>query len=243
MSKTTRSTGPLREYVPGEMWLAEYPVRFAGIDLVARTTVVRLADGLLWVHSPGPLSNAFEAELEALGRPGYVIAPGTFHFLHAADFKQRYPAATLWVCPGIETKAPQMPFEFILGDRPPDDWAEQIDQVLVRGVSPMREVAFFHRASRTLVLTDLVENIGDESGDVDWKLRFWWKAVFHMWNHPKPAPEYQLGYKDKSAVRQSLERILAWDFERVILAHGELIEQDAQRVVREAWARPLSFAE
>lgn len=61
-----------------------------------------------------------------------------------------------------------------------------------------------------------------------------------MWNRPRPAPEYQLGWRDKAAARESLERILAWDFERVVLAHGDCIEAAARARLREAWARPLS---
>jgi glyoxylase-like metal-dependent hydrolase (beta-lactamase superfamily II) len=63
-----------------------------------------------------------------------------------------------------------------------------------------------------------------------------------MWNHPKPAPEYQLGWKDKAAARQSLKRILEWDFDRIVLSHGDLIEDDAKATARQAWEVPLSKA-
>jgi hypothetical protein len=69
----------------------------------------------------------------------------------------------------------------------------------------------------------------------------WWKAVMHMLNRPRPAPEYQMGWKDKAAAKRSLERILAWDFERVIIAHGENLESDAKQAMRAAWAKPLAF--
>jgi hypothetical protein len=86
-----------------------------------------------------------------------------------------------------------------------------------------------------LILVDLVENFGDATAQVDWKLKLWWKIVFHMWNTAKPAPEYQLGWRDRKAARDSLRRILRWDFQRVILAHGDLIEADARQVVEKAW--------
>ena len=94
----------------------------------------------------------------------------------------------------------ELRFDGLLGDRSPPDWADEIDQVLVRGTRFIVEVAFLHRDSRTLVLTDLVENIGDATPDAsDRLLRFWWKFVFRMWNRPRPAPEYQLGWRDKAA--------------------------------------------
>lgn len=83
---------------------------------------------------------------------------------------------------------------------------------------------------------DLLENIGDDyTHDAGLLLRFWWKAVFHMWNNPKPAPEYQLGWGNKDIVRKGLEKILSWDFEHIILAHGNLIEMDAKAVAKKAW--------
>ena len=63
-----------------------------------------------------------------------------------------------------------------------------------------------------------------------------------MWNNPKPAPEYQLGWRDKAAARAALSNMLLWDFERVILAHGDLIETDARRTVEQAWKIPLNSA-
>ena len=92
---------------------------------------------------------------------------------------------------------------------------------------------------KTLILVDLIENIGDETPHTNWALKFWWKAVFHMWNKPKTAPEYQIGWKDKAAAKKSLERILEWDFERIVIAHGDLIEADAKAVARRAWQKPL----
>ena len=58
-----------------------------------------------------------------------------------------------------------------------------------------------------------------------------------MWNNPKPAPEYQLGWKDKAAARDSLDKILHWDFERIVLAHGDLIEKNAKQIAQSAWRK------
>lgn len=107
--------------------------------------------------------------------------------------------------------------------------------MLVHGSRFIQEVAFFHRPSQTLILVDVIENYGDDTTEANAILRFWWKYVFRMWNRPKPAPEYQLGWKDKAAAKESLERILKWDFNRIIIAHGDLIEDDAKQVARNAW--------
>lgn len=229
----------LREYVPGAIWLCRYGVRYFGCALEARMTVIRLADGRLILHSPCEITEKLKQEIAALGPVVAILAPGNFHYLHVPSAQAAFPAAKTYICPGVEKKMPQMNYDAELGDVVPPDWADDLDQVLVHGSRWMREVAFFHKASKTLILVDLIENITDATPRTNWGLKFWWKIVFHMWNRPLPAPEYRLGWRDKAAARTSLERILEWDFLRVILAHGDLIDADAKRVVRKAWQAVL----
>ena len=118
-----------------------------------------------------------------------------------------------------------------------------LDQLLVRGNKFIWEVAFFHKPSKTLLLVDLIENFTDQTSNVNWLLKLWWKVVFHMWDQPKPAPEYQMGWKDKSAARKSLQTILEWDFEKIVVSHGDLIETNAKAMALEAWKKPLSALE
>jgi hypothetical protein len=70
-------------------------------------------------------------------------------------------------------------------------------------------------------------------------LKFWFKYVLRMWNHPRPAPEYRMGWSDRLAAADSLRRILAWDFRRIVLSHGDLIDRDAHEVAAEAWSTVL----
>lgn len=229
----------LLELIPEQIWLYPYPVRYAGLTFDARMTVMRLADGRLLLHSPAPINAELQQAIAALGPVAYLVAPGTYHYLHLPAAQQAFPNAETYICPGIERKCPELAFDWILGDRPPAAWSQELDQVLVRGNRLIWEVAFFHRASRTLLLVDLVENIGDRTVGVSWGLKVWWQVAFRMWNRPKPAPEYQLGWQrgeqHRQATRRSLECILDWDFERVILAHGDLIETNAQAALRQAW--------
>lgn len=128
-----------------------------------------------------------------------------------------------------------------MSDHSPEAWASEIDQILVRGNRVIWEVAFLDKPSKSLVLTDLVENIGDETEGTNWGLEFWWKVVIHMWDNPEPAPEYQMGWNDKAAAKRSLERILAWDLDRVVIAHGENLDSDLKKILRQAWAKLLAF--
>lgn len=228
------------EFVPDSIWLCQYPVYYSGINFNSRMSIVRLLDGSLMLHSPCNITEELREAISALGTVRSIVAPGSYHYLHVPSAQAAFPKAETYICPGIETKQPQMKFDWILGDKSPTAWEKDMEQVLVRGSRFMSEVAFFHKPSKTLLLVDLIENIGDKTEEVGLGIKLWWKAVFHMWNKPRPAPEYQIGWKDKKAAKHSLERMLAWDFERIILSHGDLIESDAKAAAREAWSAPLS---
>lgn len=229
----------MNETVPGVIWTKPYPVRYAGTRFSGRMTVLRLESGGLWIHSPGPMDGTTVDEISALGPVHFIIAPGTYHYVHVPACQAAFPDARTFIAPGLEQKRPELRFDSILGDTAEPEWKGELEQVAVRGTRFISEVAFFHASSRTLILVDLIENIGDRTEGVDWVLRFWWKAIMRMWNKARPAPEYQLGWGDRATVRSCLERILDWDFERVILSHGDLIDVNARALAREAWAKPL----
>lgn len=234
-------TYSIDEYLPGAIYIVEYPVRFGGMDLFSRMTIVRLSDGKLWLHSPCKVDISLKTQIDQLGEVAYIIAPGNFHHLHVSGLQAHYPGAETFLCPGLERKRADLSFDWILGNRPDPRWAPAFEQIVVQGTRIINEVAFLHKPTRTLILVDLLENIGDDyAHEAGLILKFWWKAVFHMWNNPKPAPEYQLAWGDKQIVRKGLEKILSWKFERIIIAHGNLIERDAKAVAARAWANVLN---
>jgi len=230
----------LTEYVQEQIWIYEYPIRYAGIDLFGRMTVIKLVNGDLLVHDPCRINASVKQEIDSIGDVKYIVAPGSYHHLFVTDFQQEYPNAETYLCPGLERKRTDIKFDWILGNRADPRWSNTLEQVLVQGTKFMWEVAFFHKPSKTLILVDLLENIGDDyKHPTGLYLRIWWKTIFRMWNNPKAAPEYQMGWGDKSVVRSSLQKIIAWNPERVILAHGELIEDNVHEVLTSAWQKVL----
>ena len=222
------------------LWLVAYPIRYMGTRFDARMTVIRLGSGELVLHSPCDITPALAEAIAALGPVGHIVAPGTFHHLHVASAQAAFPAAKTWICPGLEAKRPDLRHDGVLGDTPPAPWAGEIDQALVHGSRILREVAMFHRASATLILVDLIENFTDATPHTNRALRLWFKWVFRMWNRPRPAPEYRMGWRDRRAAAAVLHRILAWPFTRIVLSHGDLIETDAHAAAEAAWASVLA---
>ncbi|MEO7037508.1 MAG: DUF4336 domain-containing protein [Polyangiaceae bacterium] len=228
----------LHEFVRDQIWLAAYPVSLGGARFDARMTLARRSDGALVVHSPGPMDEAMRTRIEKLGSVAVIVAPGDFHHLHVASCQRAFPEAETWICPGVERKQPALRYDGFLGSTAPPCLAADFALVGVFG-RLMCEVAMLHRPSRTLLLVDLIENFGDKTLRVNWMLKAWWK-LFRMWNVPGPAPEYRVGgWRDRAGAGSAFQQIVAWDFERIVIAHGDLIERDAKAIARRAWRSHL----
>ncbi len=229
----------LQEYVPGTIWLMPYPVSLAGARFEARMALVRLDDGSLMVHSPGPIDADVRERIQALGDVALIVAPGNFHHLYVADCQRAFPSAATWICPGVERRAATLCFDGVLGEALPASMQPAFEQVFVRG-RLIAEVALLHRPTGTLLLVDLLERFSDATPNVNGVLRACCKLM-GMWNRPALGPEYRLfGWADRAAARSALGRILAWNARRVVIAHGDLVEADTSAVLRKAWRAALA---
>jgi hypothetical protein len=195
-------------------------------------TVIRLADGRLLLHSPVALDATLRGQLDAMGNVSFVVAPNRVHHLYAGEVARAYPGARLWVAPGLDRKRPDLVFEAVLGDEAPEEWRGEVDQVFFRGRPYENEVAFFHRASRTLILCDLAFNFGPRAA---WPTRLLMKLL-RSYGRLAPSKLDPLLIRDRSAARESLEHILAWDFDRIIVAHGDVLESGGHEVLSQGYA-------
>ena len=121
------------EYIPNKLYIVEYPVHFAGMDIFARMTIVKLEDDKLWVHNTASLDKELKNQIDQLGKVAYIIAPGTYHHLHVVDFQKCYPDAETFICPGLEQKRPDIEYDWVLGNRPDSRWQDEFEQVAVTG--------------------------------------------------------------------------------------------------------------
>ena len=145
-------------------------------------------------HSPCHITAAIALELSALGPVSHIVVPGNFHYLHATSAQSAFPDAKTWVCPGIEKKFFRSEVRWHSRRcSAPNPGSGEIDQVLVQGARIMREIAMYHRASRTLILVDLIENFTDGTPNIGGALKFWFKYVLRMWGKPGPHPNTRWG--------------------------------------------------
>ncbi|HEY8926924.1 MAG TPA: DUF4336 domain-containing protein [Polyangia bacterium] len=228
---TTESL-PLIEYVPGLVWVKEHQLRLMGASFRTRMTVLRL-DGGLCLHSPVVIDDSTREDIEKLGEVIALVAPSNCHHLYFASAQAAFPRARTFGTAGVQRKRRDLQFDEIIGDEPPSCWAGQMDQVFV-GNRIMREVDFLHRASRTLVAVDLVENFSENTAGTNGLLRAM-MTVCGMWGRPRPAPELRWLTLDRSAARTAIEQLLAWSFDRAVIAHGDLLNRAPHDAIRAAW--------
>lgn len=220
---------PGREDVPAgdRLRIFHAPLKFYGIPFGTRMTVARLADGTLWVHSPIALTPEIRDSLDALGPVAHVVTPNKLHHLYLTPFQDAYPRARIYAPPGLAKKRSDIRFDGTLGDGPPP-WGGDIDFVTVYGSWAVVEVAFFHRASRTLILGDLLENF---SRDDPWLTRVA-ARIDGMYGRPGTPRDWRLTFHDRRAARRAVARILDWPFDSIVLAHGRLVADGAHAAFR-----------
>ncbi|MCA9513933.1 MAG: DUF4336 domain-containing protein [Myxococcales bacterium] len=215
------------------LWTVDRGQRFGGLEVGTRMTVVRLADGGLWLCSAVPLDDALAAELDALGPVRWIVLPNLFHHLYARVAAARYPAARVAAPAAITAKKqPELRVDLPLSASPPESWGGAIAPIPLDGLPKLQETAFFHRPSRTLVLTDVLFNLARPEG-------VWARVVLGALDAaggPRVDRYIRWLTKDRAAFRASLERALAFEPERVIMAHGAVIERGGAAALREAAA-------
>ena len=215
-----------------DLFVAERPQKFYGLPVGTRMTVVRLAGRRLLLHSPVALDAALRTQLDALGRVRFAVAPNRVHHLYAGEVAVHYPEARLWLAPGLARKRPDLVHEAVLGDEAPPEWRGELEQVFFRGRPYENEVVFFHRASRTLLLCDLAFNFGPRAAFATRLLM----RLLRSYGRLGPSTLDPLLIRDRRAARESLERILAWDFDRIVVSHGDVLERGGRETLRRGYA-------
>jgi hypothetical protein len=214
------------------MWFVEQSFDLYRAELGIRMTVVRLPGGDLWLHSPVRFGENLAAQLSEFGPVRHIVSPSKMHRLFVLDWLAAFPAATHYVAAGMTLRAPGAKLPTTLGPSAPREWGGAIETQELLGVPELNEIEFYHAPTRTLILTDLLFNIIE--GD-------WWTRLFFTLNgaygRPALTRVYRRFVKDPVAFRGSVERLQRWDYDRVVVSHGAVIERDGKSALAAAMTR------
>lgn len=225
------------EQIGERIWVKRFDCRVFGANLGKTVTVMRLASGPVVVHSAGPLSESDYDGIREIGEPGWLMEGSRAHDTFSKQLRAAFPQATYLLPPKFPIAARKLaPAQTLRASVGPDEWGDEIGIHRVGGIPALSEHAVLHRPSRTLILSDLMMNLEiPPRGRIPFFLR--WVSGFKSF--PATSRLLRAFVRDPEAVAASVETLLAWDFDRVVVGHGAFVENNAKATLASvlAWAR------
>ena len=223
---TVTEPRPLAE----NLWLLAYPLKMLGADLRRNVTLIRLRSGKVVIHSTAPFSPEDVSAIRALGEPGWLLDGILRHDTFTKEGRAAFPGIP-YLAPEGFSEVVGFPTEPIVPA--PVEWDGELQALEIQGAPEARDTALLHVPSRTLILTELVFNFG---GDEPIWTELLLRVAVGDHHHPGMSRPMKAGVKDKAAFESSLATILGWDFDRVIVGHGDVIDFDGKAILRAALA-------
>lgn len=228
-------------FVDGPLVHMSYPgLSFIKIPFPTRMTVIQLSNGDSWLHSP----IAYQAELanaiEAMGPIRHIVSPNKIHYAHVQEWKAAFPDAITWASPGVRERARSqgiaVHFDRDLSQTAPQQWEVDLLQTMVPG-SYLNKVVFFHKASKTLVVADVIQSFELDRIKQPYRFLVWAAGAYHPYGQ-MPIDLRSTFWPNKRQVCEAVNEVISWKPERIIVSHGRCIESDAEAAIRYAfrWA-------
>lgn len=223
--------------VDGPLVYMAYPgASFLKIPFPTRMSVVSLGRGALWLHSPVAYSERLADQVREMGNVSHIVSPNLIHYAHIREWADRFPAATVWASPRVRERARSqgidVRFDKDLERTPPDAWRGVLRQTIIPGKF-MDEVVFFHETSRTLILTDTIQNYELDKLRQPYRLLVWLARAYAP-HGQMPIDLRSTFLPSKGEVGDAVREILSWRPARIVISHGKCIDENAAEALR--WA-------
>jgi hypothetical protein len=221
----------LAEIVDGRIWSSERPVWFGGVRLRARTSVVRLDDGGLLLHSPAPPSEDWLKSVAALGQVRWLVVPNCFHHLGTPAAAAVFPAAKVVAPKSAAARNAALRVDVDLQEPAFAAAVPELALVPLDGVPFLDETLLYHRPTRSLLGADVVLR-ADEHDHWSWRFAARLTGCYRRLRVP---PDVRKKVVDKAAASRSLRAVQTLDVERLIVAHGAVVDDAPLAQLAEAW--------
>ena len=211
------------------VWTDHEPMRFFGLPLGRRVTAIRTQANEVVVFSPLSWSPAHQAELEALGKISLMVVPSRWHDRYFDQYLDKLPGCRFAGSAGVRANHASWNLTALESCA---QTLREFEWCTLPGMPNVEETVFFHRPSRTMILADVLFNLG--AGDtVTTRLLYRLAGI-----GPRPGPSRLEKFliRDQRAFAEGWRRVLAWDVARVAVGHGHVIDREANQVLREAYA-------
>lgn len=254
----------IRQITPNITTLSLPFARFGHAKIGGRATLIKLPSGSVAVFSPVALTSAAKEAAAAMGPVKYVAALDMEHHLFLPEWQAAFPEAKMIAPAGLKEKrkasgAPSVRFDVQFKDgqtqsgggegRLSVDGDGEFDQTFdMEFVAEHgnKELVFNFRPEKTMIQADLFFNLPaieqySKSGDNPHS-GITTKLFNALWGTSGSALNWQrrviwyLIAGDRQKFAESVGRINAWEFDRVVPCHGDVIETGGKTVFRSVFA-------
>jgi len=237
-------------------------LRFGRIKVGGRGTLVRLPTGGIAVFSPTALTPEVKETVSALGEPKYLVALDIEHHIFLGDWNKEYPSAKVLGPEGLpekraKQKNEEVPFSVVFTPKNKAttkvdaDFDAAFDYEYVDG-HVSKELVFNYKPDKTLIEGDLFFNLPAteqfSKTDVNPTTGFLTR-IFCALNSTQGAAMgqrrfiwYATSGGNRPSFNKSIERISAWDFDKIVPCHGDVIESGGKGIFEKIFAWHLEAA-
>jgi hypothetical protein len=213
---------PLEKIAPN-LWRVEGDI--PGANGTRVMTIARLRDGSLLIHNAIALEEPLMAEIEAFGKPSFLVVPNAFHRLDAKIYKTRYPGMRV-LCP---TAARKKVGQVVTVDGTYEDGPKNDDVSLAHldGTKEQEGIVRVKSADgTTIVINDCVNNLPVMTG-------FFGFLLAPTGRPSVPRIAKWMMVKNKDAFRGMLEQVSTIpDLKRIIVSHGAMMTDAPAQTLR-----------
>lgn len=217
------------------IWVNEVSFKLLGIDFGNRMTCIQLADQSFWLHSPTKFDHLTYKEITTKGNIKYLVAPSLMHNLFIMKWKQQGKESQVLAPSQAKKLHSDIPLEKTPEDQLSQLFNGEIRCIPIKGMPVLQEYAFIHHASKTLILTDLAFNFGE--GVTGWAKLF--MKLYGAYNKFGPTLTVRALIKDKRAFSESIQEVMSYDFDRIIVSHGDIVDSNGKTVFKQAFKKYL----
>jgi hypothetical protein len=221
----------LTPVVDDKIWALDRPVWFGGVRLRARTTVVRLEDGRLLLHSPAPPTGALAEQLRALGLVRWLVVPNCFHHLGTPAAAAHYPEAQVVGPASARSRNRALRLHVDIRDAQFGAQVPELEALPLLGVPFLDETVLYHRPTQTLLGADIVLSAGAKD---HWTLRCA-ARITGCYERVRVPPDVRKKIPDKTTAARSIRAILERPAQRLIAGHADVIEGGWRDRLAQAW--------
>ncbi len=217
------------------LWVDEVSFSLFGVNFGNRMTCIQLSDNSFWIHSPTKFKQTTYEKIKAKGKIKYLITPNRVHNLFVMDWKSQAADALLLAPANTKKIHEDLTFEETPEEKIAELFDGEITCIPINGIPMLKEYAFIHHPSKTLILTDIAFNFGSDSRG--WSTFF--LRLYGAYNKFGPSISIRAIIKDKVILSASLNKIISHDFDRIIVSHGDIVENNGKKMFKDAFNKYL----